>query len=94
MTIRARDVLLGLPLLAGSWLLVLALVMRLGGPAPAALVLLPSADFWQALPEDVALTSRNGLGVTVRGGEDLVARLYEAGARLVLPAGLAGCLGL
>ncbi len=94
MTIRARDLLLALPPLAVAWIAVLAVVMRLGGPAPGALVVLPPEGFWNTLPEDVAVTSRNALGLTVQGGGDLVARLYEAGAPLVLPAGLAGCLGL
>lgn len=94
MTIRVRDLALGLPLLLLGWVLVLALVLRLGGPAPAALVLLPPQGFWDALPAGVAILSRNALGVTVRGDEDLVAQLYGAGAPLVLPAGLAGCLGL
>ncbi len=94
MTIRLRDLALGLPLLLLAWVAVLALVLRLGGPAPAALVLLPPEGFHGALPEDVAVTGRNALALTVRGGDGLVAALYEAGAPLVLPAGLAGCLGL
>ena len=94
MTIRMRDLALGIPLLLLGWIAVLALVLRLGGPAPAALVLLPPEGFLRALPAGVAVTSGNALGLTVRGGEDLVAALYAAGAPLVLPAGLAGCLGL
>ncbi len=94
MTIRLRDLLLGVLVLLLAWVAVLALVLRLGGPAPAALVLLPPEGFLGALPEDVAVTGRNALALTVRGGDGLVAALYEAGAPLVLPAGLAGCLGL
>ncbi len=94
MTIRFRDLLLGVLVLLLAWVAVLALVLRLGGPAPAALVLLPPEGFLGALPEDVAVTGRNALALTVRGGDGLVAALYEAGAPLVLPAGLAGCLGL
>ncbi len=94
MTIRLRDLLLGAMVLLLAWVAVLALVLRLGGPAPAALVVLPPHGFLRALPPDVAVTGRSALALTVRGGEGLVARLYEAGAPLVLPAGLAGCLGL
>ena len=86
--------LLALPLAVVGWLAVLALVLRLGGPAPAALVLWPPQDFFARLPATVAVTDRNALGLTVRGSADLVAELYAAGAPLVLPAGLAGCLGL
>lgn len=94
MTIRARHLLLGLPLLLLGWIAVLALTMRLGGPAPAALVVLPPEGLLGALPPEVRVTARNALGLTVRGGPDLVAELYAAGASLVLPGGLAPCLGL
>ncbi len=94
MTIRPRHLLLGVPLLLLGWIAVLALVLRLGGPAPAALVVLPPEGFLRALPSEVSVTSRNALGLTAKGGPDLVAELYAAGAPLVLPAGLAACLGL
>jgi hypothetical protein len=93
MTTR-RALLLALPLVLLGWVAVLALVLRLGGPAPAALVVLPPGGFWDRLPHGIAVTDRNALGVTLRGDGDLVAALYAAGAPLVLPAGLAGCLGL
>lgn len=94
MTIRARHLVLGGMLLFLGWLAVLALVLRLGGPAPAALVVWPPEGFLVALPPEVSVTSRNALGLTAKGGPDLVAELYAAGAPLVLPAGLAACLGL
>lgn len=94
MTIRARHVLLGALLALVGWIALLALVLRLGGPAPAALVIWPPDGFLAALPPDVSVTARNALGLSARGGPDLVAELYAAGAPLVLPAGLAGCLGL
>ena len=94
MTIRARHLLLGVPLLLLGWLAVLALVLRLGGPAPAVLVVWPPEGFLGGLPPEVSVTSRNILGLTAKGGPNLVADLYAAGAPLVLPAGLAGCLGL
>jgi hypothetical protein len=94
MTIRARHIALGLLLLLLGWTAVLALVLRLGGPAPAAFVLLPPEHFVHRLPADVAIIAMGRMGVVVEGGEGLVAALYDAGARLVLPAGLTGCLGV
>ena len=94
MTIRLRHLLTGVPLLLAGWIAVLALVMRLGGPAPAALVVLPPEGFLRALPPGISVTSRNALGLTAKGGPDLARDLYAAGAPLVLPAGLASCLGL
>lgn len=84
-----------LPLLLGAWVAVLALVMRLGGPAPAALVVLPPEGLLARLPPAVTLADEGPLGLTVRSeAPGLVPALYGAGAWLVLPAGLAGCLGL
>jgi hypothetical protein len=94
MTIKLRDLFVALPLLILGWLAVLALVMRLDGTASAALVLGPPDGLVAALPGSVAVTGRNALGVIVRGDPDLVAALYEAGAWLVLPVGLSGCLVL
>ena len=83
------------PMWASGRFAVLALVLRLGAPAPAALVVLPPEGFWTRLPSSVAVTGQGSLGVTVRSEEPgLVPALYAAGAWLVLPAGLAGCLGL
>ncbi|MGL4237682.1 hypothetical protein [Tabrizicola sp.] len=92
MTIDLRLWLIALPLVLVAWIGTLALVMRLGGEAPAALVLLPPEGLIRALPEGVAVVSAGPVSVTLRGGEDLVATLYALGAPLVLPAGLTGCL--
>lgn len=92
MTIDARSILLALPVVGVVWIALLASVMRLSGDAPAALVLWPSAALLAHLPEGAALTAIGPYSVTLRGGPDLVAALYLSGARLVLPAGLAGCL--
>ena len=90
-----RRLLLSLGLALAGWVAVLALVMRLGGPAPAALVVLPPPGLLHRLPAAVALADAGALGLTVRSqAPGLVAALYAAGAWLVLPAGLAGCLGL
>jgi hypothetical protein len=83
---------LGLPLVFCGWIAILALVMRLTGDAPAALVLLPPLGLFAALPPGTAITARGPLSVTVKGRPGLVAALYAAGAPLVLPAGLTGCL--
>lgn len=95
MSTTTRRLLLAAPLALGGWLAVLALVMRLGGPAPAALVVLPPEGMLARLPAAVALADQGPFGLTVRSeAPGLVAALYAAGAWLVLPAGLAGCLGL
>jgi hypothetical protein len=66
--------------------------MRLGGEAPAALVILSPEGLIRALPDGVAVVSAGPISITVRGGGNLVATLYALGAPLVLPAGLTGCL--
>jgi hypothetical protein len=92
MTTDARRWLVALPVVLVAWIGTLALVMRLGGEAPAALVILPPDGFIGALPDDVAVVSAGPVSITLRGGEGLVASLYALGAPLVLPAGLTGCL--
>jgi hypothetical protein len=92
MTTDRRRIALALPVVALAWIALLALVMRLSGEAPAALVILPPEGMLAALPSDVAVTSAGPFSVTVSGGAGLVAQLYAAGALLVLPAGLTGCL--
>jgi len=87
-----RPWLIALPLVALGWIGTLALVMLLGGDAPAALVLMPPEGLIRALPDGVSVVSSGPVSVTLRGGENLVATLYVLGAPLVLPAGLTGCL--
>lgn len=90
-----RRLFLALPLLVLCWVAVLALVMRFSDAAPAAVVILPSADFLQNLPEGVAVLSRTSLSVTLQSDLPGLAKiLYHKGATLVLPAGLPGCLPL
>ncbi|MCU0828476.1 MAG: hypothetical protein MUE52_13965 [Tabrizicola sp.] len=84
--------LVAVPLVAVGWIGVLALVMRLGGEAPAALVMFPPDGFLRSLPDGVAVVSAGPVSVTLQGDKGLVAALYAAGAPLVLPAGLTGCL--
>ncbi|RYI32699.1 MAG: hypothetical protein EON48_04700 [Acetobacteraceae bacterium] len=92
MTIDLRRWLIALPLVGAGWIGTLALVMRLGGEAPAALVMFPPEGLLRGLPADVAVVASGPVSVTLRGGADLVAALYALGAPLVLPAGLTGCL--
>lgn len=92
MTTDLGRCLVAVPLVVAGWIAVLALVMRLGGEAPAALVLFPPDGFVRSLPEGVAVVSAGPVSVTLQGGEGLVAALYALGAPLVLPAGLTGCL--
>ena len=88
-----RRIALAIPILLIGWVMVLAVVMRVGGEAPGAFVPLPSEHFIASLPKDVAITSRSAISVTLRGEtDDLPKRLYAAGAFLVLPAGLDACI--
>jgi hypothetical protein len=83
---------LAIPIVLFGWLAVLASVMRLSGAAPAALVIMPPAGLIAALPQGASVTSIGPYSITIKGGAGLVAALYAAGAPLVLPAGLTGCL--
>ena len=84
----------GLPVLAAAWLALLALVLRLGAPAPAVLVLFPPAGFVSAIG-NAQVTSASAFSLTLRSDlPDLAARAYAAGAPLVLPAGLEACISL
>ncbi len=79
------------PLVLSGWIGTLAVVMRLGGDAPAALVMFPPEGFISQLPQGIAVVSAGPVSVTLSGGDGLVAALYRLGAPLVLPAGLTGC---
>jgi hypothetical protein len=91
MTIDARW-LIALPLVLIGWIGTLALVMLLGGEAPAALVMFPPEGFLRQLPKGVSVVSAGPISLTLRGDAGLVGTLYSLGAPLVLPAGLSGCL--
>lgn len=89
-----RRIALALPLVAVAWVAVMAVVMRFSDAAPAAVVVLPTPGFMAALPE-LPILARGSLSVTFAAeGSDVAQRLYAAGAWLVLPAGLTGCLPL
>ena len=92
MTTDPKPWLIALALVALGWIGTLALVMRLGGEAPAALVMFPPEGLICSLPVGVSVVSSGPVSLTLQGGGHLVATLYALGAPLVLPAGLTGCL--
>jgi hypothetical protein len=82
----------GLTVLALSWIGILSAVMAVSGDAPAAFVPFPSAAFMASLSDQVAISDRFAFGIVlVSDDASFVTQLYQAGARLVLPAGLVGC---
>ncbi len=90
-----RSVLFVLPFALTGWVSVLAVVGIFSDEAPAFLVPLPSAEFLNNLPEGAAISSMNDWTITLVSDEAGFAKhLYRAGAKLVLPSGLAGCTAL
>lgn len=93
MTIRA--LLLALPLLFLGWISVLLAVAVLTDEAPAYVVVFPGRALMQDLPGDAAILAASRFSVTLTSEAPGFARtLYASGARIVLPAGLPGCLPL
>ncbi len=89
-----RRVAFGFVALFCGWILIMALVMRFSDAAPAAVVILPGERFLAQMPE-AAILSHNSVSITLKDdAPGFAARLYAAGALLVLPAGLTGCLPL
>ena len=72
----------------------MAAVMRMSDAAPAAVVMFPSQSLLAALPEDAGILNISKTVLIVANRPKMTAALYEAGALLVLPAGLKGCLPL
>jgi len=88
-----RGVLLALPLMLAGWISVLLAVSYFSDEAPAQVVLFPDPHFLSNLPADISVMGSNSWSVTLSSPESQFARsLYAKGARLVLPAGLLGCL--
>jgi len=78
-----------------GWVGVLALVMVVSDAAPGAIVFLPAGGFVENLPDDAAIVGGGNNWLAVRStAPGLGIALYRAGGRLVLPAGLPGCLPL
>ncbi|WP_172293229.1 hypothetical protein [Pseudoruegeria sp. HB172150] len=78
-----------------GWLAVLATVMVFTDAAPGAIAIFPMKNFARSLPDEAAIVDTGRIWIAVRGdGPGLGLDLYRAGALLVLPAGLPGCLPL
>ncbi len=78
-----------------GWLSVLTGVMLLSDAAPGAIAFFPASDFISNLPEGASVADAGAVWVGVRSdAPGLGVSLYRAGALLVLPAGLPGCLPL
>lgn len=93
MTIR-RTLLTMLAVVVG-WVTVLASVTLVSDAAPGAWAFFPGEGFFAALPEGAAVVGQGPFWVTIRSdAPGLGGDLYAAGALLVLPAGLTGCLPL
>jgi hypothetical protein len=90
-----RSMLIAIPFLFFGWLLTLLLVTVLTDETPAYMVIFPEKDFVDALPDDVSVVAASSISVTLTSDRWAFARsLYSQGARIVLPAGLHGCLPL
>ncbi len=88
-----RRLLFALPILLVVWLAILAVVLRLGGAAPAVFVPFPPEDLMASLDQDISLIGASPISLTLQSeSSNLVARVYAAGAWLVLPAGLESCI--
>ena len=93
-TIIKRGAIIG-ALVFASWIAVLSLVMVMTDAAPGAIALFPSKDFVQNLPKNAGVVDAGSFWVGIRSDQPQLGRaLYRAGAWLVLPAGLPGCLPL
>lgn len=78
-----------------GWIGTLLTVMLVTDAAPGAIVLFPAERFVAELPAGAAVVGGGTAWIAVRSNlPDLGATLYRAGGRLVLPAGLPGCLPL
>ena len=82
------------PVVLVVWIGLMAVVMRISGAAPGAVILFPNAALLQDLPENAPILGMNQVAITLANRAGLARDLYEAGAWLVLPAGLTGCLPL
>lgn len=76
-----------------GWIGLQLSVMYFTDAAPGAIALFPPDDFIARLPADVAISGIGQNWISVRSDQpNLGKNLYAAGALIVLPAGLPGCL--
>ncbi len=94
MSTTIRRLLVAVVLVLVAWITLMALVMRFSSVAPAAVVLFPGEKVLANLPDETAILGLSRFALTVNNAPDMAAALYKAGAWLVLPAGLTGCLPL
>jgi hypothetical protein len=95
MSMTIRRWALALTCVFAGWVATLGLVMLATDAAPGAIVLFPAGDFTARLPDGAAVVGGGAAWIAVRSdAPGLGAALYRAGGRLVLPAGLPGCLPL
>ncbi|MBK4216514.1 hypothetical protein JJJ17_11310 [Paracoccus caeni] len=73
----------------------LSAVMLFSDAAPGAVAFFPAQDFVAELPDGAGVAGAGRFWIAVRSDQPgLGLALYRAGAVLVLPAGLPGCLPL
>lgn len=78
-----------------GWFLTVLSVMYFTDAAPGAVVLFTPEHFGARLGEDMAVVGAGWNWVAIKSdAPNLGAALYRAGAVIVLPAGLPGCLPL
>ena len=94
MSTTIKRVLWALPVVAVLWIGLMGVVMRISDAAPAAVVPFPGEALLASLPEEAAILGYNAGALTLANRPGLARDLYGAGAWLVLPAGLTGCLPL
>ena len=82
------------PVVLVVWIGLMGIVMRLSDAAPGAVILFPNAGLLENLPQNAPILGMNQVALTLANRTGLARDLYEAGAWLVLPAGLTGCLPL
>ncbi len=82
------------PVVLVLWIALMAVVMRLSDVAPGAVILFPRAGLLENLPNNAPILGMNSAALTLANRPGLARDLYAAGAWLVLPAGLTGCLPL
>ena len=94
MSTTIKRIAIALPLVLVGWVAVMAIVMRFSDAAPAAVVIWPDAGLVGLTDGKVEVLDYGRFSLTLANRKGLARDLYEAGALLVLPAGLTGCLPL
>ena len=90
-----KSFVLALPLVFCGWIGTLMAISALSDEAPAQMVLFPSTEFLNNLPEETSIMELSGWRVVLASSQSSFGRtLYERGALIVLPSGLRGCFSL